>query len=109
MEELSADEAPGMTFDIASPHPGTAVVTIRGELDLGNVDQLAEAVAPVIETAPARLILEVGELRFADSSAIALWVRWAKAVAAIELRDASALLRRVITTMGLGDTLPLRP
>jgi anti-anti-sigma factor len=98
-----------MTFEVASPEPSTAVVTIRGELDLGNVEQLEEMVTPIIAPPVARLILEVGELRFADSSAIALWVRWAKAVPAIELRDASALLRRVITTMGLDRTLALRP
>jgi hypothetical protein len=35
-------------------------------------------------------------LRFADSSAIALWVRWSTAVHEIELRDVSPFLRRVI-------------
>jgi anti-anti-sigma factor len=109
MDELGPYQAAGLTFELTSPEPSTAVVTIRGELDLGNVERLAEVVAPVIATAPARLILDLGGLRFADSSAIALWVRWAKAVPAIELRDASALLRRLITSMGLERTLPLSP
>lgn len=109
MDELGAGEVPKLTFEVASADPGTAVVTITGELDLGNIKRLDEVVAPVIATSPARLILELGGLRFADSSAIALWVRWAKAVPAIELRDGSALLRRVITSMGLERTLPLTP
>jgi anti-anti-sigma factor len=109
MDGLSPEEARGVTFEVAAPSPSTAVVTIKGELDLGNIERLDVAVAPVIATSPARLILELGGLRFADSSAIALWVRWAKAVPSIELRGASALLRRVITSMGLERTLPLSP
>lgn len=106
MDELAPD---GLAFEVTSPEPSTAVVTIRGELDIGNVERLAAVMAPVIGTGPDRLILDVGALRFADSSAIALWVRWAKVVPAIELRGTSALLRRVITAMGLERTLRLSP
>ena len=51
------------------------------------------------------LVVEVGDVSFADSSAIAMWVRWAGAVPQFELRDPSPLLRRVIRTMGLGVKL----
>jgi anti-anti-sigma factor len=102
-------DTPGMTFDIATPDSTTAVVTIRGELDLGNVDRLAAAAAPVLERKLSRLVVEVGSLRFADSSAIALWLRWASAVGEMELRNASPLLKRVVSTMGLTETLHLRP
>ena len=44
-------------------------------------------------------------MRFADSSAIALWVRWAGAVSEFELLDPPPLLRRVINAMGLADKL----
>ncbi len=61
----------------------------------------------MIETHPARLILDLGGVRFADSSAIALWVRWATAVDELKLRDASPLLQKVIETMGLAERLQL--
>jgi hypothetical protein len=48
-------------------------------------------------------------LRFADSSAIALWVRWSTAVHEIELRDVSPILGRVIDSIGLADTLNVKP
>ena len=98
-----------MTFDVADGGNGTLTVTLAGELDITNVDELASAVAPALERHPSRLVIEVGELRFADSSAIALWVHWASAVSEIELRDVSPLLRRVVESMGLSDTLNVTP
>ena len=78
----------------------------RAGLVLVNVAQsnharLHAAVDPVIADSPARLVLDVSGLRFADSAAIALWVTWANAVGELELRHPSALLRRVIETIDL--------
>lgn len=98
-----------MTFDVLEGEPQAVTVTVRGELDMSNVDRLASAVAPALEREPARLIVDVGELAFADSSAIALWVQWAASVPETELRNVSALLRRVVESMGLADTLKVTP
>jgi anti-anti-sigma factor len=98
-----------MTFDVVEETGGTLRVTLAGELDITNVDALASAVAPALERNPPRVVVEVAELRFADSSAIALWVQWASAVPEIELRDVSPLLRRVVESMGLADTLHVKP
>jgi anti-sigma B factor antagonist len=98
-----------MTFDVAEGRDGTVRVTVAGELDMTNVDRLASAVAPALERDPQRVVVDVGALRFADSSAIALWVRWAAAVPEIQLRDVSPLLRRVVESMGLTETLNLMP
>lgn len=48
-------------------------------------------------------------VRFADSSAIAQWVRWSMAVGEFELREPSPLARRVIDAMGLAPNLRPRP
>jgi anti-anti-sigma factor len=109
MAGLEVAQAPGMEFQVVENDDRTVRVTVSGELDITNVDTLASAVAPALERDPARLIIDVRELRFADSSAIALWVRWATAVPEIELRDAPALLRRVVASMGLSDTLKVAP
>jgi anti-anti-sigma factor len=84
-----------------------AIVTIAGELDIAGVDSLQSEVAGVLARAPARLVVDVGRVRFADSSAIALWVRWAGDVSQFELRDPPPLLRKVVTAMGLAETLGL--
>jgi anti-anti-sigma factor len=98
-----------MRFDVVEGDDRTVTVTVSGELDITNVDTLASAVAPALEREPARLIIEVGDLRFADSSAIALWVRWARTVPELELRDVPPLLRRVVESMGLIETLKVSP
>jgi anti-anti-sigma factor len=104
--EPDATEAP-MTFAIDTDDAQTTIVTIGGELDISNVGRLERAVAPVIASRPARLVLELGGVQFADSSAIALWVRWATAVGELTLREAPPLLRTVIETMGLAGKLRL--
>jgi anti-anti-sigma factor len=98
-----------MTFDVMEEDDLTLTVKLAGELDITNVDELASAVAPALEREPRRVVVDVADLRFADSSAIALWVQWATAVPNIELRDVSPLLRRVVESMGLAETLNVTP
>ncbi|HJS95772.1 MAG TPA: STAS domain-containing protein [Solirubrobacteraceae bacterium] len=98
-----------MRFDVLEGGDRTLKVTVSGELDITNIDTLASAVAPALERGPARLVIEVGDLRFADSSAIALWVRWSTAVPDVELRHVPPLLRRVVASMGLSETLKVSP
>jgi anti-sigma B factor antagonist len=109
MEGVGTDNSPQMTFDVASADGGTAIVTVRGELDIGNIERLEVAVAPLLKARPNRLVVNASGLRFADSSAIALWVGWAASVGEIELHDASPLLRRVVTSMGLERKFRLTP
>ncbi|HZE05580.1 MAG TPA: STAS domain-containing protein [Solirubrobacteraceae bacterium] len=96
---------PLASFRITRSPDGSAMVAISGELDMSTVDELEDELRPLLDTAPARLIVDVSSVRFADSSAIALWVRWAGAVPDFELRDPPPLLRRVLATMGLSAKL----
>ena len=109
MAGLGANHREPMSFDVSEDGDGTLSVTLSGELDITNVDALAAAVAPALERGPQRVVVNVRELRFADSSAIALWVQWASAVPEIELREVSPLLRRVVESMGLTQTLNMTP
>jgi anti-anti-sigma factor len=98
-----------MTFEVLAADDNSAVVKVSGELDITTIGGLEEAVQPIIDTGPERLVIDVGAVRFADSSAIALWVKWASSVRQIEIHDPSPLLRRVIDSMGLGETLRVTP
>ncbi len=109
MAGLDANSTADMNFDLAEADGQALTVTISGELDITNVDALEDAVRSALERHPGRLIIELSGLRFADSSAIALWVRWSTSVPEIELRDVSPILRRVIGSMGLADTLNVKP
>jgi anti-anti-sigma factor len=104
MAELNAGRAP-MRFELLSSEDRSAIVKVEGELDITTIDDLEEAVKPIIAGDPERLVIDVSGLRFADSSAIALWVKWSSTVPRLELRDPSPLLRRVIDSMGLAQIL----
>jgi anti-anti-sigma factor len=109
MGELDAGAAPRLTFEIGQDEQGDPMVTLGGDLDISNAAALDLAVEPLIQTSPSRLVVNLGELHFADSSAIALLVRWANLVPQIEIRDPSPLMRRVIERMGLSKRLHMTP
>lgn len=98
-----------MAFELLSDRDGSAVVRVSGELDMTTVPTLERGVAPVMGRTPDRLVLDLGALQFADSSAIALFVRWANTVGHIELRQPSPVLWRVIVRMGLAEHLGVTP
>jgi anti-anti-sigma factor len=103
------DPVPGAlaSFDIVAGSDGSVTVRVSGELDLSSVDSLEAEVGRALAASPPRLVVDVSDVRFADSSAIAMWVRWAGVVPEFELRDPPPLLRRVISTMGLAQKLGL--
>lgn len=105
MAGLDPSNGPQATFRVDTDADGAVRVTIGGELDLATIGHLRHEVDRVLSPPPPRMTVDVSDVRFADSSAIALWVRWAGAVPEFELRQPPPLLRRVITTMGLSGTL----
>jgi anti-anti-sigma regulatory factor len=74
-----------------------------------NVEELGAAVARILDKRPERLVVDLSGLGFADSSAIALFVKWANVVEQVEIRQPSLLLRRVISRMGLAERLRMTP
>lgn len=105
MDKLGAEPNSLISFDVAVNGDREATVRIAGELDMSGIEPLAAQVDNALAKGVTRLTVDVSELRFADSSAIALWVRWASAVSEFELRQPPPLLRRVITAMGLAEKL----
>ena len=97
-----------MTIAVVCDTPDTERVRLAGELDRSSTPT-RERLAKVLARRPARLIVDLSGVRCADSSAIALWVRWAAAVDQFELRHPAPLLRTVRTHMGLADKPEIIP
>lgn len=108
MAERHTDGSDEMTFDLVVDDR-TAFLKIVGELDINSVDGIEAAVGRLAGGEADRLVVDLSDLRFADSSAIAVWLRWSSAFERIELRDPTPLLRKVLETMGLAETLHLTP
>jgi anti-anti-sigma factor len=105
--QTAAQRPAQAAFSFTHEPPATEIVHISGELDLSSIKAHETEIAAVLARRPTRLIVDVSGLRFGDSSAIAVWVRWAAAAQEFELRGASSLLRQVLTRMNLADTLGL--
>ena len=97
-----------LTFDVFEDHDGAPLVKLEGELDMSTAPGLESAVSPIIARRPNRLVVDASGLEFADSSAIALLVRWANLVPQVEIRRPPELLRHVIARMGLTERLGVR-
>lgn len=104
MGELDTAEA-RLRHRIVSDEGGRVVLRIEGELDMATVDELRGAAADSVARATSVLVLDVEQLRFADSSAIALWVAWSQQVPRVEVHSARPIIRRVIESMGLTTKL----
>jgi anti-anti-sigma factor len=105
MDELEGQPDQLISFHVVVDGENHATVRIIGELDMSGIDPLAARVDEVLRKGVTKLTVDVSGVRFADSSAIALWVRWASAVEEFELREPPPLLRRVIGAMGLAEKL----
>jgi anti-anti-sigma factor len=105
MDALEGQPGQLIRFDVVVDGDHHATVRIDGELDMSSIEPLAARVDDVLGDGVTSLTVDVSGVRFADSSAIALWVRWASAVDEFELREPPPLLRRVIGAMGLAEKL----
>jgi len=104
MGELEAN-APQPSHQVVSVADGRVVLRLEGELDMATAEDLRTAAEPAIAQATAILVLDVEQLTFADSSAIALWVGWSKRVPRVEVHNPRPMIRRVIEAMGLTTKL----
>lgn len=84
---------------------GSPVIAIIGEIDVSNVASIEVELDRVLADHPARLVFDLSELSFIDSSGIAILLRAAEKADQIELRNPSAIVRRVIVATGLSDVL----
>jgi anti-anti-sigma factor len=109
MAELEEGPAAELGIQTETAAGQAPVLSLSGELDSSNVERLQAAVAAVLAAGPERVVFEMSELRFMDSAGISVLVRLAAEVQAVEIRDPSPIVRRVIEITGLTNVLHLDP
>jgi anti-sigma B factor antagonist len=82
---------------------GAVVVALVGELDLYNSEQLRVALAGPIASQPARLVVDLAEVEFVDSTALGVLVEARSQLGAGSFRVAAPQLdtRRALQVSGL--------
>jgi anti-anti-sigma factor len=110
MDELGQEPEAPLSFDLLRQEEGqTTLLRLAGELDLSSIGSVEAAVDPMVEAHPDLLVIDASGLEFADSSAIAAFVKWSAVVRELEIRNPPHLLRAVIESMGLAQTLRVTP
>lgn len=86
---------------------GAAIVTLGGELEFGTAASLRSAFSDLVQQDCDRVVVDMAEVRFIDSSGLSLLVQAQQRFTAqgrgFELRSPTERVIRVIETSGLGD------
>jgi anti-anti-sigma factor len=107
MEDLTDTDGPRVTVEQSVDASGSVVMKIAGELDAANADGLREQIKPMVEGHPDRVVFDLEHLSFMDSSGIAVLLFCAANAGAVEVRNASAIIRRIIEATGVEHVLRL--
>jgi len=108
MAELNTAGQDGITVRTAH-QDGTPVISVAGELDLTNAGEVRSAIEAVVSGHSQRVVFEISDLTFMDSSGIALLASVTRHVREVELRDPSPIVRRLIEMTGLDKVLRMTP
>ncbi|MET8232139.1 STAS domain-containing protein [Micromonospora sp. NPDC005298] len=104
-----------MTFSVryAGRDGGGARLQLAGELDLSTAPQLSAAIDKLAEAGESRLLLDLADLTFCDSTGMAVFVRGDNRAAAdggwLRLTGAHGRVERVLRVTGLADVLRYEP
>jgi anti-anti-sigma factor len=108
MDELEASET-HLVIDVSSDPSPDQTIKLSGELDISNADAFRSKVEEVVAANPQRLIFDLSELTFMDSSGIAVMVYAANNIDSIALHHPSDIIRRVVEATGLSEILQIDP
>jgi len=90
---------------------GTAVVSVRGQVDVYTADRLWETVDEALAGAPSELIVDLSRVTFIDSTGLSVLVRAHKRLksmrASVVVRGASNQVVKVLEITKLNKVLSL--
>jgi anti-anti-sigma factor len=88
---------------------GAAVVRLAGELDLYNADTVRAALADVIDGSPERVIVDLSEVEFIDSTALGVLIEARSKLGrrGLALASPGHETRRALQVSGLDRHLPV--
>jgi anti-anti-sigma factor len=106
----NASAEPQFCVRIGEPtEAGGVVVRLSGDLDIAGADEARAVVNQALVLAPTRLTFDVTDLRFMDSSGIAVLVAAAQKVDSVVLRNPSPVIQRLVALAGLAEVFHIAP
>jgi anti-sigma B factor antagonist len=88
---------------------GVVVISLAGELDLYNADEVRAVFAEAIETEPEKIVVDMGEVEFVDSTALGVLIEARSRLGrpALVLAAPQLETRRTLEVSGLDRHLPV--
>jgi anti-anti-sigma factor len=106
VDEVAA--GPRARLDVVATADGSPLlIRLVGELDLAGLPDVQPALHRLLGTPPQPVRIDAGELRFLDSTGVAVLVRIANHFHRVELLHAAPAVRRVVLALGLASHLGL--
>jgi anti-sigma B factor antagonist len=101
MADVAGDAIPLGAVEAAGDEDGAPVLRLTGEIDISNAEPLGDALEAIVGPDARRLVVDLEGLEFMDSAGIAMLLRTASRVDAVEIRNPSEVMRRIIECTGL--------
>jgi anti-sigma B factor antagonist len=89
---------------------GSVVVRLAGEIDLYNAAEVGSALGEIAREAPARVVVDLTEVEFVDSTALGTLIEARKQLGdgGLVLAAPAQEVRRALEVAGLIDHFPVR-
>jgi anti-sigma B factor antagonist len=91
--------------EVTADATGVPIIKLTGEIDLSNADSVRAAIESAVANAPERIVFDLSDLDFLDSSGIALLLYVAAKTGSVQIRNPSDIVRRIIEVTGLSGLL----
>ncbi len=104
-----ADDTASRTAQVRASldDPAAPVIHVSGELDIAAVDRIRAEIDTYLVGEPKLVVFDLTDLQFMDSSGIALLVLVANRCGAVEVRNPSRIVRRVLEATGMAELFGL--
>src|SRR4051812_39841337 len=106
MADVGDPDGARVTVEQSVDDSSAVTLKIAGELDAANADALRDQIEPMVNTRPKSIVFDLEHLSFMDSSGIAVLLSCA-ANTEVTVRNASAIIRRIIEATGVEHVLRL--
>jgi anti-anti-sigma factor len=101
MADLADDRFALGSVESAGDEAGVPVVRLTGEIDISNAEPIGDALEAIVGPDARRLVVDLDRLEFMDSAGIAMLLRTAARVEAVEIRNPSDVILRIMECTGL--------
>ncbi|MFJ9153449.1 STAS domain-containing protein [Streptomyces sp. NPDC102270] len=96
---------------VQHPHPGLAIATIGGDVDMQTAPTLRSGALEIIQQGHPRLVLDLAQVGFCDSSGlsaiIGIWHAAQEAGGSLSLAAVPDRLMRMLSMTGVDSLLPV--